>query len=253
MYVFKRKSTVLLLKFIVFSLCLSGLNRYIHTILQSPVSIHALSSEDILQINALQEQTKQYSENSKNKKIYIYSTHQQENYLDSTTFNASHDFAENLRQLGYEVKVEENDFTAYAKSQGLTYDDLYQVSNHFLQETLSEGTSLALIIDFHRDSVGKDVTSLHYGNQDYAKMMFVVGGLSSKAEQVKSLSAQLSSSIDQMVPGISRGIFVREAYYNQEMADNMVLIEVGGVENRYEEVKNSVSILAKAIDQWLSS
>ena len=70
---------------------------------------------------------------------------------------------------------------------------------------------------------------------------------------MKSLSAQLSSSIDQMVPGISRGIFVREAYYNQEMADNMVLIEVGGVENRYEEVKNSASLLAKAIDQWLSS
>ena len=43
----------------------------------------------------------------------------------------------------------------------------------------------------------------------------------------------------------------REAYYNQDMSDKMLLIEVGSDNNTFDEVKNSVDILALGIAQIL--
>ena len=36
---------------------------------------------------------------------------------------------------------------------------------------------------------------------------------------------------------------VREAYYNQDISENMLLIEVGSDQNYYQEVKNSIEVL----------
>ena len=43
----------------------------------------------------------------------------------------------------------------------------------------------------------------------------------------------------------------REAYYNQDIHENMLLIEVGSDQNTYEEIENSVQILADAITEML--
>ncbi len=45
----------------------------------------------------------------------------------------------------------------------------------------------------------------------------------------------------------------REAYYNQYVSPNMLLIEVGGVENDFSEVKYSLEVLALAINEYLSN
>ena len=54
------------------------------------------------------------------------------------------------------------------------------------------------------------------------------------------------------MPGIMRSDFFREtAIYNQDYTERMLLIEVGGHQNYYNEITNSLEILAQAIDNCL--
>lgn len=46
---------------------------------------------------------------------------------------------------------------------------------------------------------------------------------------------------------------LKQSHYNQGVTKNMVLIEVGGNENTYEEIQNSLNILAMVIDEYLSA
>jgi len=39
--------------------------------------------------------------------------------------------------------------------------------------------------------------------------------------------------------------------YNQDLANNMVLIELGGIDNTQEEINRTISVLAKAISNVL--
>lgn len=39
----------------------------------------------------------------------------------------------------------------------------------------------------------------------------------------------------------------REAYYNQEVAKNIILMELGGDVNTFEEVSNSLDVIADGI------
>lgn len=234
------------------SVCLFTLNTYTTRLLNKDIKVDALEKQTSKVVSDLETQMVKLTQNQGvNKKIYIYSTHQQEKYAESNVFEGSKYLADKLKTMGYEVIVEESNFEAYAASKGIQYDDFYQVSNTFMTEAILNHGGFDLMIDFHRDSVGANVTRLMANDKSYAKMMFVIGTLSEKVEGVRADSTALSSLINHYMPGISRGIFEREAYYNQYVADHMLLIEVGGVENTFTEVKNSLDILALSIHDYL--
>lgn len=109
-----------------------------------------------------------------------------------------------------------------------------------------------LIIDFHRDAVPRESSYVTIDGKDYARMMFVVGGLSANSEQTKQISQTLYDNIEQIQPGIMKKTMVREAYYNQEMSEHMILVEVGSDNNTFSEVRNSVEVLAEGITVYLS-
>ena len=58
--------------------------------------------------------------------------------------------------------------------------------------------------------------------------------------------------LNEKIPGISKGIMTKQSDYNQGTAPMMMLIEVGAHQNTYEEVKNTLNILAMTIDEYLS-
>lgn len=186
------------------------------------------------------------------KSIYIYSTHQKENYKDhSTVMEASDLLKEKLINKGYDVVVEKRDFSQELRKQNLNYNDSYLISRNALNDALSEHHGFDLIIDFHRDSVPRETTFIEVDGKVYAKLMIVLGGLSPHIDEIYQNAATLFDLSNQMKNGIMKQILVREAYYNQDMSKNMLLIEVGSEENYYEEVKNSVDILASAIDEMM--
>lgn len=127
----------------------------------------------------------------------------------------------------------------------------YKVARPVLAEYLQQ-SEYDLVIDFHRDSAPKKVTTLTANNENYAKVAFVVGAKHSSYEANLAYASMLSEQMNRMLPGISRGIIKQQGsgvngVYNQDLASNMLLIELGGIDNTEEELHRTMAVLAKAI------
>lgn len=192
-------------------------------------------------------------ENANKKRIYIYNTHQSEGYAGGeTVMDGAAILGNKLKEKGFDVILETNDFNAYGKQNGLDYNSSYKISNKFINDALANYGGFDLIIDLHRDAIPREASYTVIGDKSYAKMMMVVGGLGKNAYEVTKMSSTLTDIINRLQSGIMRTMMVREAYYNQEMSANMVLIECGGDVNTFEEVSNSLDILSQGIAELLA-
>lgn len=187
------------------------------------------------------------------KRIYIYNTHQSEAYSDhKTVLDGAVILASLLEKQGYEVIVEKRSVNEYLNEHNLTYNDSYTASYTFLQDTFQDSTDFDLIIDFHRDSIPREMSVYEKDGIQYAKCMFVVGGSNDNFESIHQFASELHEAIDLQLPGMMRSLMVREiAYYNQHLHDKMVLLEVGSDANSFSEVQASLSVIAKGIDAFL--
>ncbi len=195
----------------------------------------------------------QVSKKKKNgKSIYIYNTHQIEGYQTNSVKEGSKYLMKLLENKGYEVVYETNDFEKYKNERKINYRYSYTVSRMFTRQAINKHGAFDMLIDFHRDSIKKSVSTLTNGSKSYAKLLFVVGKTSSNYPQTKEKAEKLTKLINNKVPGLCKGVYVKNSHYNQHVAKNMFLIEVGANQNTYAEVKNSLIILSSAIDSYLS-
>lgn len=186
------------------------------------------------------------------KKVYIYNTHQSEAYAGGeTVMDAAAILGNQLEEKGIHVVLETANFAEYLKARGLDYNQSYQASRNFMNDALVNYGGFDLIIDLHRDAIPREASFMQANGKTYAKMMPVIGGLSTNADVIKKNSSTLSDIIDGKVHGIMRSVMVREAYYNQSVSDRMMLIECGGDVNPFDEVKNSMDVLAEGIYDYL--
>lgn len=188
-------------------------------------------------------------------RIYIYNTHQIEEYrtienynLTPTVHTASFILKDMLKEYNIGAIVEEKDLKTEMNNLGYTYNQAYKVSRKWLEDL--NDNKLDLYIDLHRDSVNYNLSNVKIDGKDYAKIMFVVG-TNYNYEINMNVANSLIKEIEKINQKISRGLFTRHSVYNQDFNKNCVLIEVGGPESSYESVSNSLSVLARAIKNYL--
>lgn len=182
------------------------------------------------------------------KKVYIYNTHQSEAYADGeTVMDAAAILGNELEKKGIHVVLETADFGAYAKSKGWDYNQSYAVSYAYLNDALVNYGGFDLIIDLHRDAIPREASYLEADGKTYAKLMPVIGGLSDNTPVITDRASTLSDIMNAKVSGIMRSTMTREAWYNQQVSDKTILIECGGDVNPFDEVKNSMGVLADGI------
>ena len=192
-----------------------------------------------------------------NPRVYIYSTHPNESYLgekikgydlDNTVILASILLQEKLNSKGIGTIIEERNVNKYIKDNNLNYNQSYQVTRKFLQDKLNNN-DFDLIIDLHRDAVAKNITTTTINNKDYAKIMFVCNV---NYKQNVALANQLNNIINNKYPTLSRGIYNKYVdNFNQDLADNVLLLELGGNYNKIDEVILTIDALADAIEELL--
>lgn len=187
----------------------------------------------------------------KDKKIHIYNTHQGEEYDGYNVVLGANYLKDCLSSQGYQCDVESNDFEGYKAVHNIAYNKSYSVSKMYLEQSIQSNGGYDLIIDFHRDSISKELSTINHNGKSYAKIMLVVGKSSGKFDAVNQLSQQLSDIANSIVPKISRGVYVKQSHYNQGTSDNMVLIEVGAQSNTKEEIQATVEVIASAIGKYL--
>ena len=229
------------------------------------------SNKHFISNNKEIENTKEVSNlvynNNKEKTIYIYSTHSDEeySYQKNDIYNivpnvktASYILDDELENLGLFSLVETENTIDIVNKEGLKYYESYKVSRRLLEQRKKENPSLVYFIDLHRDSVDKKTTTITIGDKTYAKVMFLLGLENPNYKENLKLMESMNNYLDKNYKGLSRGIYKKEGrgvngVYNQDFDANTFLIEVGGVGNTIEEVSNSLKVIANCIYNYINS
>lgn len=182
-----------------------------------------------------------------NPRVYIYSTHPNEKYIDNTISYASLILQEKLNSLQVETIVEERSVVEYLEDNNLEFDDSYKATREFLSDKLKT-YDFDLIIDLHRDAVNN--TTVKINNKEYAKIMFVQNV---NYKDNITLANKLNDILNEKYLGITRGIYNKYVdNFNQDLNNNVLLIELGGNTNTFEQVNNSIDALAYSIKELLN-
>ena len=200
-------------------------------------------------------------EDNKDKKynpiVYIYNTHETEKY--KSEFQSDYSITPDVKLASFILKDYLNDFNIdsyvetrstveYIKKNNLSYPGTYQASRVYLKDILKK-YDFKIIIDLHRDSVSP---VLKKDNKKYAKIMFVLGMDHKNYKKNLKFTEALDKNLNKTLKGISRGIYKRSnVVFNQDLLDNAILIEMGGVDNTLEEINNSLYILAIALKEYI--
>lgn len=180
-------------------------------------------------------------------KVLIYSTHQNEEYLDyGGVIEASHILAEELEAYGIDVVIIEEDFLATAAMYGYNYNKLYAISRMFLEEYLLLD-EYDLIIDFHRDALLREQTYIEYNGVKYAKIMADIGINNPNNALNMYYATSLTDKISSYGIPIMKDVYTIASNYNQDLRENIILIEFGSDTNYYQEVLNSIKLVARGI------
>lgn len=192
--------------------------------------------------------------------VYIYNTHDTEKYsvpfindysVAPTVKMASYIFKEHLNNEGVSVLVENKKIKDYLTKHKLNYYGCYDASRSYIKEA-SKNNDFKILIDLHRDSVKYKQTLYTKDNKKYAKVMFVVTTKHKSYKKNLKFAEYLDNKLNQDYKGLSKGIYKRsDVIFNQDLNDNAILIELGGVDNQIEELNNTLEILSKIIKEYL--
>jgi stage II sporulation protein P len=188
--------------------------------------------------------------------IYIYNTHQTEEYkagnltnynITPTVYIASNILKKILANYDINSIVEDENIKDVLNQKGWNYNDLYKVSKIWLERCKTNYPSIKYFVDVHRDSVSSNI---NINDKMYAKMMFVVGMNHENYAANESLMIKINTYLNDHYNGVMKSIYYgKRGVYNQDFDPNTFLIEIGGPENTIEEVYNSTQILGEAISE----
>lgn len=225
-----------------------------------------LTSNEVVKLKK-NETNKKIETKKENPTIYIYNTHQTEEYkptsfleysVNPNVLMASYILEEQLSNKGNVVLVEEESVSKLRTSLGLNYAGSYKVTRSMMEKAKKNNPTLKYYIDLHRDSLTHDKTTLTVDGKSYAKILFIVGLENSKYQENLDFTKKISDLLNQKVKGLSKGIYKKEGplvngVYNQDFSNRVILIELGGNENTIDEVYRSLIVLGEVLDEVIKN
>ncbi|MFS0668883.1 stage II sporulation protein P [Peribacillus frigoritolerans] len=204
------------------------------------------------------------------KVVEIYHSHNRESYLPYLKGVTDPDLAyhskinitklgermvEDLADKGIGSSLDKTDIMGNLNNKGLNYAKSYQESRKSVQTALANNKDLEYLIDIHRDSKRKKHTTITIRGKEYAKIAFVIGGNNPNYEKNAALANKLHKALEKKYPGISRGVMKQggsshNGIYNQDLSGNSMLIEVGGVDNTFEEMYLTVDAFTEVFSEF---
>lgn len=207
-------------------------------------------------------------------RIIMYNTHSNEafrkvegdEYKESgnwRTLNSGYNIQKVAQNLCYLLNHEYHlpvMFDSTDHEQGKFYTTSYERSLATMKKD-KEKYAVDLFIDVHRDGTGSsgvgDVVTVD--GKPCAKVMFVIGTAEGKTGQGfrekpkdwqanKKVADAIINELNTYAKGFGKTTRVKTGRYNQHMAKNCILIEIGHNQNTLQEVMNSVPYIAKAMN-----
>ncbi len=204
------------------------------------------------------------------KTVLLYFTHTRESYLPylngvSDPDSAMHSkinvtkvgemLKAELEQTGIGTSIDKTDIIQKLNDKDLAYFNAYQESRPLVQTAMAKNENLLYLIDIHRDSQRKKVTTAEIGGKKYAKLAFVVGEEHPNYEQNLKVAKELHELLDSKFKGLSRGVIAKKGSgtngkFNQDLSGNALLLEFGGVDNTFEELQRTAGAFAEIFSDY---
>jgi len=129
----------------------------------------------------------------------------------------------------------------------------YQIALPTIKALLAANPDAELVIDLHRDGVTRNVSTTQLDGKEVGRVLFVVGSRHLNWQQNYQKAMFLHQRLEELAPGISRGVRERPLVYNQHIHQGSLLIEVGGHENSLVEALRTIPQLARALADLYNS
>jgi stage II sporulation protein P len=204
------------------------------------------------------------------KPVYIYFTHNRESYIPYlqgvTDPNSAYHSQFNVTKIGDQLKtsledrgigtiVDKTDIQGNLNKKGLGYGKSYLESRPVVQTAMASNRDLNYLIDIHRDSQRRAKTTIDISGKTFARLVFVIGGKNPNYEKNEKFARELHNLLEKKYKGLSRGIMLKKGpgengVYNQNLSENALLIEFGGVDNSIEELNRSADALADVFSEY---
>lgn len=221
-------------------------------------------------VNKLLSQNMKLKKKEGKKQILIYHTHgasetfqnSRKNVAEDTVVGVGTELAKELEKRGYSVY---HDTKQYDRINGKIDRSLaYNESLAGIQKIRSENPDIKVMIDLHRDSVGKGKhTYTTIQGKKCAIVMFFNGMSRNRSRDISYLynpnllgnlafSLQLKCKAMEYYDGFTKPIYLKGYRYNLHLEPRSLLIELGNENNTIEEAKNASAPLADVLDKVLS-
>jgi stage II sporulation protein P len=206
--------------------------------------------------NIMEEDEVEEPAQTPNGKAMLYFTHSQEAFEPVTKAKngkiaVSHQ-TENITKFGEKLKTQLlfNGIETDILSVEVPHTGAYKKIRPFVEKQLQE-KKYDLIIDLHRDALGRDKTTITYNEEKYAKVAFVIGMEHPSFELNRANAVLLKNEMELLVPGITRNLVMKhgagvDGKYNQDLDPSLLVVELGGIGNTEEELNRTVAVIANA-------
>ncbi|WP_186576460.1 stage II sporulation protein P [Aquibacillus kalidii] len=201
--------------------------------------------------------------------VFVYNTHNRESFLpylpEGTDINhvyhsevnitkVSDRLAKSLEANGIGSSVDQTDIGNVLSKNGWEYWQSYDASRPVVKEALAQNKDIQYVFDIHRDSQRKDVTTKEFDGKKYARIAFVVGE-DYQNEKNLSFATELHNLINEKYPGLSRTVSTQggagyNGVYNQDLSQNSIILEFGGVDNTMEELYRTADAVAEVFSEY---
>jgi stage II sporulation protein P len=158
--------------------------------------------------------------------------------------------ASQLEALGVGATNSSKDYPTTV--QGYNWNYSYKYSLQTVKQALAANKQLKFFFDIHRDSQRRKKTTATIKGKDYAQVYFIIGHRNPDWRENEDFANRIHEQLEKDYPGLSRGVWGKTAAngngeYNQSVAPDSVLIEIGGVDNTLQECYRTADVLAKVI------
>lgn len=203
--------------------------------------------------------------------VFIYNTHNRESFLPhlpgiSDPDSAHHDevnitmvskrLQQALAEKGIGAIVDETDIIGEVLvEKGWEYWQSYHASREVVSAALTKHKELQFTFDLHRDSIARELTTKNINGEDYARVMFVIGVDNPDSQKNTQLAKTLHEALEAKYPGLSRGVVPQggagnNGVYNQDLSENALLLEIGGIGNTLEEAYRTAEAIAEVFSDY---
>ncbi|NLZ52025.1 MAG: stage II sporulation protein P [Thermoanaerobacteraceae bacterium] len=201
--------------------------------------------------------------------VLIYHTHTTEGYMPSEKFNYTPDSTYHTKDLNFsvakvgEVLADELNRLNIPTMHNKTFHDIptymtsYANSLKTAEKLLKQNPSIKIVIDLHRDAPvsdpqkSREITTVKIDGTIYSRFLLVVGTDKTFPhphwKENYRFANLLNDKLEQLYPGISRGIDLRSERFNQHLSKKAILLEIGSHGNSMEEALTSAKVFAKVL------